>query len=80
MHQIFDVWNVITTIKAYVHDFYFFSSKIKLVDTSFNCRNIKKAFYFTKKAPFVLKIFKFLHFPFPFVFPFLAIADFTEIL
>ena len=61
--------------------FLFFSSEIKLVDASFNCRNIKNAFYFTKKAPFVLEIFKFLHFPFPFVFPFLAIAaDFIEIL
>ena len=37
---------------------------------------IYQKYFFTTKAPFVLKIIKFLYFPLPLFIPFLAIADF----
>ena len=49
-----------------------FAIKIKLY------KNYQKWFYFTKKAPFILKFFKFLYFPLPLFLPFLVIANFIE--
>ena len=60
IHQIFDAQNFIVTIKACVYYFY---------------KIIKSAFYLTKTAHFVLKIFKFLYLPLPLFFPFFVIAD-----
>ena len=37
---------------------------------------MKYAFYFTKKAASILKIFKFLYLPFAFFFSLLAIAEY----
>ena len=39
-------------------------------------KNCKNAFYFTKKAIFVLEIFKFLYFSLPYFFLLLAITEF----
>ena len=51
--------------------------QLKLVST-ISIFVIKNAFQYTKKTPFVLKIFKLLYFTLPLFFPFLAIADFIE--
>ena len=71
MHQIFDVGNFIVAFKACVHYFYFCHQ-----NKTFN--KLEKILFFIKKAPFVLKIFKFLYFPLPLFFRFLVIADFIE--
>ena len=63
----FDVLNVIVRIKAYVH-YGFFHQKKKTFK-----KIIKNAFYFTKKDPFVVEVFKFLYSPLHFFFPFLFV-------
>ena len=61
MHQIFDVWNFIVTIIACVHCFYFCHQNKTFKQLQ------KNVFYSTKKASFVLKIFRFFYCP-PFSF------------
>ena len=48
------------TIKAYTHYLYFCHQNKTFIKNY--------AFYFTKKAPFIFKIFKFLYFPLPVFF------------
>ena len=70
MHQIFDVWNFIVTIKACVHSFYFFFHQNK------NFKQLWKMFFILPKK--LLLSSKFPDYCTPLFFPFLAITVFIE--
>ena len=71
MHHIL-MYEILLCELKLVSSIFVFSIRIKLL------KNHQKWFYYTKKAPFILKIFKFLYIPLTLFSPFLDIADFIE--